>query len=1540
MECHDVVSMRIAVPPDRHDFRVAIMCALPLEATAVAALFEDQWDTSELNKEPSDPNAYSVGSIGRHSVVLVHMPRMGKVPSASVAAHLKRSFPNLGLVLMVGICGGVPFSAGEQRMLGDVVISEGIVQYDMGKQLVDRYVKILPTQQPGFGVSAVLKKLQTLKERKRLKDNSLDNLERLQHRAELEGSAEYPGREWDRVFRPDYLHRHRGTSICENCSDDKVCDESVKMACDELGCSDQGLDTMLFSTQDSPRPAVHFGLIASGDTVVRSGKFRDEIAKQTNAIAFEMEGAGMCTEFPNFLVIKGICDYADSHKNKKFQGYAAATAAAVTGGLLQYWTPPFASVNRVALGSPRSKEAKAALSVEDYKLLNYFETTPYRDRKDRNPNRIQGTCQWFLEHPIFCSWDRGDSRALWVSADPGCGKSVLAKFLVENVLVSTATRTTCYFFFKDDFQDQKSATNAISCILHQVFKQKPGLFFEDVRAQLQADDREKLVGSFPNLWHILLEAAGRDGAGEILCVFDALDECEEISRSQFTRELLNLHHSGKYPNLRFLLTSRPFGKIQRGFQLPDGPGLSVVHLGGENEEEVAKISKEIDVFIKARVPSISARLRLRQNEQDFLLDELLRTPHRTYLWVYLTLQHIEGNINIDQKEIMKAISELPKSVDEAYERILCSSTNADEARKILMAIVAAARPLTVQEVNFVLAIKENHRSYGDLQMMGAEDRFRHRLRDVCGLFVTVIDSKVYLLHQTAREFLVREKLGRKRHKSDPKWKWKHSISIIESNYLLARVCVWNLEFREVKVHVNVDRNIRTVAQTAGREVECQGNHLFLDYSAVNFGYHVRGSIALAEKDKLLTRHLVALCHEVECSCPVWYTVHTPAVEPKRIALVFASKIGLAPAVKVLVKEKNCDIDARDSSGWSALSWAVAYGFTDVSRILIKGQGLYRRLFSPMKAAFDQKVLISACKNPWGIEMVRLLLDHKANLDVQDEDGHTPLTAAILSGQIETVKLLHDRNPDIMRQYPPHMPLLLACQNRDLEMVKFLLENGANIEPNGDQLVANKNIVDREVALFLLESVADRQWVNDAPKRTPLNTAIFNRQPDLLQLLLDHGAVIRGWEPLFFAVQDGDVAFVRQLLKHGADVKLKNNNGDSVLSFACHCALSDPEKRQKPDFTMLKCLASTGLEFEVRDPWSRTALTTAIGLCSEEYVRLLLDLKAEVDYDIFGGLTPLAFAIKEFWRILSSVLDTEKARSIRNIMTLLLERGANIESRFWSGRTPLSYLVEYKSEDLELSNDQHDEWVSVVDLFLRGHHADINSKDKSGRSVLSWACEKGTADMVKVLLDAGADVESKGLKGQSVLSWACEKGRADVVKVLLDAGADVESKDLKGRSVLSWATLWGHADIIKVLLDAGADVESKDLKGRSVLSWAMMSAKTDIVKILLDAGADVESKDLSGRSVLSWAVHWRGADIVKMILDAGADVESKDLSGRSVLSWALQWRGADIVKMILDAGADVHSRDEDGRSVMQWLAAGRRDPDPDLEKLLVAYGAQR
>src|SRR4051812_21753198 len=143
---------------------------------------------------------------------------------------------------------------------------------------------------------------------------------------------------------------------------------------------------------------------------------------------------------------------------------------------------------------------------------------------------------------------------LWVSADPGCGKSVLAKYLVDSVL-PTESRTTCYFFFKDDFEDQRSVVSALCCILHQLFKQKRILLSEAILEQFEVEG-EKLTNSFGELWDALLSAASDKNAGEIVCLLDAIDECEGHGRAQLAQALCKLYGTRRNFNLKFLLTSR------------------------------------------------------------------------------------------------------------------------------------------------------------------------------------------------------------------------------------------------------------------------------------------------------------------------------------------------------------------------------------------------------------------------------------------------------------------------------------------------------------------------------------------------------------------------------------------------------------------------------------------------------------------------------------------------------------------------------------------------------------------------------------------------------------------------------------------------------------------------------------------------------------------------------------------------------------------------------------------------------------------------
>ena len=119
---------------------------------------------------------------------------------------------------------------------------------------------------------------------------------------------------------------------------------------------------------------------------------------------------------------------------------------------------------------------------------------------------------------------------LWVSADPGCGKSVLAKYLVDIELPTIESRTTCYFFFKDDFEDQRRANGALCCILYQLFLQRGILFSDKIVNQFEVYESH-IAASFDGLWDILVMASEDKNACEIVCILDVFDECEDEERS-------------------------------------------------------------------------------------------------------------------------------------------------------------------------------------------------------------------------------------------------------------------------------------------------------------------------------------------------------------------------------------------------------------------------------------------------------------------------------------------------------------------------------------------------------------------------------------------------------------------------------------------------------------------------------------------------------------------------------------------------------------------------------------------------------------------------------------------------------------------------------------------------------------------------------------------------------------------------------------------------------------------------------------------------
>ncbi|KAH8172227.1 Pfs domain protein [Sarocladium implicatum] len=319
-ETDAVSSNATSVSPDSYtamDYTVGILCALPKELLAVRALFDRKH--GGLEHIAGDVNHYCLGQIGNHMVVAACLPKgdYGTTPAADSASNMNRSFPNLKFCLLVGIGGGAPSKEHDIR-LGDVVVSAptgsfpGVIQYDRGKDNENRsFERTGSLRPPPRFLMTAISRLDSNPDRP---SNPLGPyLTRIQDRIRFPERVKYqhPGQEHDTFSQTE----------CLTCQGEGKCFERSS-----------------FMKQRSKRPTndpqIFYGLIASGNRVIKDAHVRNEWADNCGVLCFEMEAAGIMNTFP-CLVIRGICDYADSSKNKVWQEYAAATAAAYAKLLLE-----------------------------------------------------------------------------------------------------------------------------------------------------------------------------------------------------------------------------------------------------------------------------------------------------------------------------------------------------------------------------------------------------------------------------------------------------------------------------------------------------------------------------------------------------------------------------------------------------------------------------------------------------------------------------------------------------------------------------------------------------------------------------------------------------------------------------------------------------------------------------------------------------------------------------------------------------------------------------------------------------------------------------------------------------------------------------------------------------------------------------------------------------------------------------------------------------------------------------------------------------
>jgi nucleoside phosphorylase len=311
-------------------YTVGWIAALPIElAAALAMLDERHGKPDDFEKPSSDDNSYHWGRIEDHNIVIASLAAgvYGTISAATTAKAMTSSFPNIKVGLMVGIGAGIARPNQERDIrLGDIAVSlprgrsGGVLQYDLGKSRVREeqgnaahtFERVGALSSPPVALLKALGSLQAVIEMEGSKVSSFleDMLKRYPRMAKNEPGKPgyvYQGQDNDKLFEASYIHSS-GVG-CDDCDRTRTIPRAVR--------------------SDPDVPEVHYGVIASGNKLVKDAAERDLIHTESgeDCICLEMEAAGLMDSFP-CLVVRGICDYADSHKNDSWQKYAAATAAA------------------------------------------------------------------------------------------------------------------------------------------------------------------------------------------------------------------------------------------------------------------------------------------------------------------------------------------------------------------------------------------------------------------------------------------------------------------------------------------------------------------------------------------------------------------------------------------------------------------------------------------------------------------------------------------------------------------------------------------------------------------------------------------------------------------------------------------------------------------------------------------------------------------------------------------------------------------------------------------------------------------------------------------------------------------------------------------------------------------------------------------------------------------------------------------------------------------------------------------------------------
>lgn len=642
------------------DYTVGWICALPLELAAAEAMLDEFHET--LPGKDGDSNAYTLGSIASHNIVMACLPRggMGNNNAATAAAHMGRTFPSIVTKkLMVGIGGGVPDLTDVR--LGDVVVGDRVVQHDFGKAMPTEFQRTaVPTKPPPAMLTAVSSLQASHARQASYVPKYIAGM-----------LARYP--EMSRFKHPGvpdmlFQHVYHHTSSAKNC-----------LECDPSQLVDR-------PERKGPDPKIHHGIVASGNVVVKDGIMRNRLAHELEAICFEMEAAGLGEQFP-CLVVRGICDYADSHKNKEWQEYAAAAAAAYAKELLVHMPAP----------EDQEKELKK-MRKRLHKSLAFEEI---ESRQASIKAALGKTCEWFYQHPIYREWLDPNQFArhhgfLWLSGKPGAGKSTIMKFThayTAEKWKSTKDMAVISFFFNArGTLLEKSPEGMYRSLLYQIFDLFPDLLpLLDgyIEGRVLPPDVDSSIWKLERLTQLFRKVVKSLETRCLICFVDALDECDEDQVREMVELFEELGEQALQNKTSFYacFSSRHYPHIE----LQSGTLRLTLEDQHGHSQDIAKYVRE---KFRAKESTVTAEIR----------SLMIEKAAGVFMWVVLVVEILNKELQRGRiAQAKRRLESLPPKLSDLFRDILTrEDTDLDQLLLCIQWVLFAKRPLSCAELYFAI----------------------------------------------------------------------------------------------------------------------------------------------------------------------------------------------------------------------------------------------------------------------------------------------------------------------------------------------------------------------------------------------------------------------------------------------------------------------------------------------------------------------------------------------------------------------------------------------------------------------------------------------------------------------------------------------------------------------------------------------------------------------------------------------------------------------------------------------------------------------